>query len=236
MISEIKGTKLVEIPYLDSELSELNKNVLVVGERIGNEGIIETIFAKTKTVTCTDMMEMQPNSILTNIIDKNPTIKFLQKDFLTFDESVKFDYIVCINVLEHFGMNFSKKPMFTDSTVTDDDIIKWNCDLKAIMKMIKLMSDKAKIIITVPCGNPIFSGDCDEDTTLPFLRRYDFLRIQKIKTLVNNCGCKLKETFYYSENFTEWFETEINVSHLQNSKMHNPFTPNVIWAFTIEKI
>ena len=109
MISEIKGTKLVEIPYLDMELENQNKNVLIVGERIGNEGIIETIFKKTKTITCTDIMEMKSESILSEIIEKNPTVKFIQKDFLTFDESKKFDYIVCINVLEHFGMNFSKK-------------------------------------------------------------------------------------------------------------------------------
>jgi hypothetical protein len=236
MISEIKGTKLVEIPYLDTEISELNKDVLIVGERIGNEGIIETVFNKTKKICCTDIMEMQPKSILADLIEKNNTVSFFQRDFLTFPEFVKYDYIVCINVLEHFGMNFSKKPMFTDTTVMDDDIIKWNYDLKAITKMIDLMKDTGKIIITVPCGNPIFSGDCDSDTTLPFLRRYDYLRIQKIKELITKFNCKLTETFYYSDNFVDWFESEIDISHPQNSKMHNPHSPNVIWAFTIQKV
>lgn len=236
MISEIKGTKLVEIPYLDSELTECDKNVLIVGERIGNEGIIETVFNKTKKIVCTDIMAMQPNSILSNIIDTTPTVSFLQTDFLKFNESVKFDYIVCINVLEHFGMNFSKTPMFTDKTITDDDIIKWNYDLQAIVKMIQLMNDSdSKIIITVPCGNPIYSGDCDEDTTLPFLRRYDYLRIQKIKKLVDNFGCKIEDVFYYSQNFADWFESSIDVSHPSNSSMQNSFTPNVIWAFKIIK-
>jgi hypothetical protein len=236
MLSEIKGTKLVELPYLDTQMSNPNKNVLIIGERIGNEGIIETIIEKTKTITCTDIMPMKENSILSDIISTTPTVKFLQQDFLSFDESVKFDYIVCINVLEHFGMNFSKKPMFTDTTITDDDIIKWNYDLKAITKMIKLLNEKgSRIIITVPCGNPIFSGDCDEDTTLPFLRRYDYSRIQKIKTLVTNCGCEITDAFYYSENFNDWFEPSIDISHPSNTNMHNAFSPNAMWAFTIQK-
>ena len=34
MNDEIKGTKLVEIPYLNKEISINNKNILIVGEKI----------------------------------------------------------------------------------------------------------------------------------------------------------------------------------------------------------
>lgn len=234
MKANIKGCKLVEIPFLDFQLSTRDNKTLVVGERIGNEGIIETVIEKTHDIICTDIMSMEQPSILSDIITQIPTVKFIQKDFLYFDESIKFDYIVCINVLEHFGLNFSKTKMFTSPEEPDDDIIKWNYDFKAIIKMVNLMSESCKIIITVPCGDPIYSGDCDEETTLPFLRRYNYSRIEKIKKTLQQFKCKITENFYYTENFNEWFETTIEISHPSNSKMQNPFSPNVIWAFTIE--
>ena len=236
MKSELKGTKLVEIPYLAQELSETGKKVLIIGERIGNEGIVETIFEKTQDILCTDIMELRADSILEGIIKETPTVRFIQGDFITFDETVKYDYIVCINVLEHFGMNFTKRPMFTDNKICEEDhVIKWNYDMKAIDKMVKLLAPTGKIIITVPCGNPVLSGDCDPVTTMPFLRRYDYLRIGKIKELIENLKCKLTESFYYSQNFVDWMEAEIEISHPQNIGLHNPFSPNVIWAFTITK-
>ena len=50
MKSEIKGTKLVEIPYITQEMTEVGKKVLIVGERIGNEGIVETVMEKTQDI------------------------------------------------------------------------------------------------------------------------------------------------------------------------------------------
>lgn len=235
MKSDIKGTKLVEIPFLDQEITKSNKRVLIIGERIGNEGIIETVYAKTKTILCTDIMEMQTPSILSDIIKECPTVDFIQGDFLKFNEIEKFDYIVCINVLEHFGMNFCNKPMFSGSEILDDDIIHWNYDLKAISKMIKLLQSDGKIIITVPCGPPILNGDCDPETTLPFLRRYDDVRINIIKKLVNISGCILNDTFFYSQDFNDWLSAEIEVSSAQNFHLQCPYSPNVIWAFTITK-
>jgi len=236
MKSEIKGTKLVEIPYITQEMTEVGKKVLIVGERIGNEGIVETVMEKTQDILCTDIMELQTESILANIIQETPSVKFIQGDFLAFDEDIKYDYIVCINVLEHFGMNFTKRPMFTDNKICQEDhIIKWNYDLKAIDKMVTLLAPSGKIIITVPCGSPVLSGDCDPETTMPFLRRYDYLRIGKIKQLAENLQCKLTEDFFYSENFVEWLQASIEISHPQNAHMHNPNSPNVIWAFTIQK-
>ena len=42
---EIKGTKLVEIPYLENQLSEQKETdkVLIVGERIATEGILQAV-------------------------------------------------------------------------------------------------------------------------------------------------------------------------------------------------
>lgn len=230
------GAKLVELPYLSQELTDTGKKVLIIGERIGNEGIIETVLEKTQDILCTDIVDMQPDSILHDIIKETPTVSFVKGDFLAFDESVKYDYIVCINVLEHFGMNFTKIPMFTDTTVAQPDhIIKWNYDMLALAKMICLLKQTGKIIITVPAGNPIMSGDCNPETTMPFLRRYDFFRIQKVKELLEKLQCDIKENFYYSDNFVDWMETTIEISHPQNTGRHNPFSPNVIWAFTINK-
>lgn len=236
MIAQIKGSKLVEIPFLDGELSEDSKNTLIIGERVGNEGIIETVVRKQSPIVCTDIMEMQENSILDNIIKNNKNVSFIQGDFLNFSETVKYHYICCINVLEHFGMNFHDKKMFSSKNDDyDDDVIKWNYDIKALLKMINLLSNHstAKIIITVPCGPPIFTGDTSTETTLPFLRRYDSLRIEKIKTLTSGMGLKLMEKYYISEDFSNWFQCGSEVSRPTYFQRQNPFSPNSIWAFTL---
>jgi hypothetical protein len=48
---EIKGTKLVEIPYLERELSEQKESdkVLIVGERIATEGILKSVLKRPRS-------------------------------------------------------------------------------------------------------------------------------------------------------------------------------------------
>lgn len=235
---EIKGTKLVEIPYLDTHLNEQtsNDNVLIVGERIATEGILQTVLKREfESCVCTDIMEMGKDSTLDRIIKSDSRVSFIQEDFIKFSEDKKFDYIICINVLEHFGMNFAEFHGFSGELATDD-YVRWNHDLRALQKMIKLLNKnpKSKIIVTVPAGQPMMSGDINENNKMPFLRRYDIVRIRHIHKMLNTLNVTLEETFYYSENFNEWYETDISITDLQYHQAHNPYTPNAIWAFVIK--
>ena len=243
---EIKGSKLVEIPYLKLQLRDQTKNdnILIVGERSATEGILQAVMKREyKSIRCTDIMEKVPNSPLDLAIQNNNNISFNQQDFIKYDESKKYDYIICINVLEHFGMNFAEFSGF-DDYVNGDDYIRWNHDLRAIRKMIKLLSKnpKAKIIITVPAGPPIMQGDINFlGNLMPSLRRYDKHRIEFINEMVKSIDGNLDvdQHFYVTSDYYKWYETDIIITSRYNGKgdfMPNPTSHNIIWAFTIEKI
>ena len=235
---EIKGTKLVEIPYLERELSEQKESdkVLIVGERIATEGILQAVLKRPFTsCLCTDIMPMGPASTLERIIDGDSRVSFVQQDFILAEEETKYDYIICINVLEHFCMNFAEFSGFAGE-YAGDDYIRWNHDLRAIEKMITVLKkdESSKIIITVPAGQPILSGDINPGNKMPFLRRYDEMRINLIMDLANKHGMEIQNTFFYSENFNDWFESDKVITTPQYSQANNPYTPNMIWAFTMK--
>jgi hypothetical protein len=234
---EIKGAKLVEIPFLKHHISDRSStdNILVVGEQIGVEGVIQTIVdVGFNQVVCTDIMAMPTGCELYNITQQHANVKFIQHDFVEFPEDQTFQYIACINVLEHFGMNYAEFHGFSGG-LAGDDYIRWNHDLRGIQKMITLLNKNktAKIIITVPCGQPIFSGDLNQNNKMPMLRRYDEVRINLIKQMVSELNMQLDEVFYVSEDFTTWYETDYHVSTPQYFQLQNPYSPNAIWAFTI---
>jgi hypothetical protein len=230
----------VEIPFLEKELLEQKEtdNILIVGERIATEGILQTVLKRPFThCLCTDIMPMGEGSTLEKIIDLDNRVSFIQQDFIEFTEDIKYDYIICINVLEHFGMNFAEFHGFS-GPLAGDDYIRWNHDLRAIQKMVTLLSNNpyAKIIITVPAGQPILTGDINMGNKMPFLRRYDILRINLIKEMLDSMKVNLNNTFFYSENFNDWFESDISITEPKYSHVNNAYTPNMIWAFTIKKL
>lgn len=236
---EVIGSKIAEIFYLKNHLEKQTSSddVLLVGERIATEGILQTVLERPfNSCVCTDIMPMGAGSPLDNLIRTDNRISFVQGDFIEFDETKKYQYIACINVLEHFGMNFAEFSGFS-GVLAGDDYIRWNHDLRAIEKMIKLLSDDedAKIIITVPAGQPICSGDLNPGNRMPFLRRYDVARIDLIEQLVKYLNVDMKSTYYYSENFTDWYETDSSITRPESFSATNPFSPNAIWAFTITK-
>jgi len=177
---------------------------------------------------------MGKGSTLEKILDRDKRVSFIQQDFILSEEETKYDYIICINVLEHFGMNFNEFSGFAGD-YAGDDYIRWNHDLRAIEKMITVLNknQRSKIIITVPAGQPIMSGDINPGNKMPFLRRYDQVRIGIIEDIVKKYGFVIENTFYYSDNFNDWFESDISVTTNQYASASNPYTPNIIWAFTL---
>ena len=247
----IRGCKLVEIPYLDLHLKNQNENddILIVGERLASEGILQTVLErKYNKIVCTDIMELGKDSPLDKILKTNKKVSFKQEDFIESDETNKYEYIICINVLEHFGMNFNEFSGFS-GMLAGNDYIRWNHDLRAIKKMITLLNKNktSKIIITVPAGPPVMTGDVNfennyNDVTLetdgnlmPKLRRYDMFRINLIKKMLHEDNLNLSESFYYSKNFNEWYDSDISITTPQYSRVHDSMTPNAVWAFTITR-
>lgn len=232
---DLRGMKLVEIPWLEIQLRDQSENsdVLVIGERTAKDGITQAVLKKPfNSIVATDIMDSPETSHLGKLTKNVDCIKFVQTDFVTHDYEKTFDYIICINVLEHFGMNFSEQSMF-GGDLAQDDYIRWNHDLRAIRKMIELMKSKdSKIIITVPAGPPIMSGDVDINNDMPFLRRYDYRRIKIIEQLVNEHNCTIQSDYFYSDDFTQWYEADESVTKPEFQR-NNPYSPNICWAFTI---
>jgi hypothetical protein len=227
---DLKGTKIVEIPYFINQLEDQSKSILVIGEcKGGTEGVSESILEKGfNNVTTTDILDTEPDSWLR----KNTNWKHIKNDFIKFDESLKYDYVISISVFEHFGFWFAGDRMFDGEF--DDDIIKWNHDIVGIKKACKLLKDKnSKLIITLPAG-PYLNND--PITDFPFLRYYSSNRQNLIKNILDQEGYFIShEAFYHSNDFINWDEVSSDINQPQYYGHYNTFTPNVIWALTIQE-
>ena len=78
------GTKIVEVPYFASKLTDTRGSVLIVGERHGGtEGVSETVkLMGFDNVTTTDILPSPEDSWLR----RNTNWKHIQSDFIEFDE------------------------------------------------------------------------------------------------------------------------------------------------------
>lgn len=227
---ELKGTKIVEVPYFANQLTDVEKSVLIIGECQGGiEGISETIHERGfKNVSTTDIMPSEPNYWLR----KNTTWDHIQCDFIEFDEILKFDYIISISVFEHFGFWFAGNRMA--NRLAEDDKCYWNHDIKGINKACKLLKNKdSKLIITLPAG-PYMNY---EESGEPFLRGYDFRRQNIIKKELNSNGFYISnEKFFLSEDFVNWNEMSEDINDPKYYPYYNIYSPNVIWGLTIQKL
>ena len=191
----LKGTKLVEVPYFTSQINNINKDILIIGEcKGGTEGISESLLEMgCNNVTTTDILESLPDSWL----KQNTKWNHIKTDFIKFDENNKYDYIIAISVFEHFGMFWEGKAYDINSEI--EDIVLWNHDIQGILKACKLLKNKeSKLIITLPIG--LYMNY--QETGYPFLRYYDLQRQNLVKNKIINEGYNIdNEKFYLSTNF-----------------------------------
>lgn len=225
---KLLGTKIVEVPYFADQLIDNSKSVLIIGERWGGiEGVSETIkelgFAD---VTTTDILDVEDGAWL----KKETDWKHIKSDFIEFDESNKYDYVISISVFEHFGFWFAGNRMANG--LVEDDKCYWNHDIRGINKACKLLKDKeSKLMITLPAG-PYMNYETSGE---PFLRYYNKQRQDIIKNECENNGYAVTdEKFYYSDNFEGWDLVSEEINDFKYYQVYNPVTPNVIWGFTIQ--
>jgi len=226
----LKGTKLVEVPYFIDQLDDKNKSVLIIGECQGGiEGVSESVFDKGfANVNTTDIMPSEPGCWLR----ENTSWDHIQCDFIEFDESNKYDFVISISVFEHFGFWFAGNRMANG--LAEDDTCRWNHDLLGINKACKLLKDaKSKLIITLPAG-PYMNYETSGE---PFLRYYDFRRQNIIKSELKRNGYYISnEKFYISNDFTNWEEVSPEINDPKYYSYYNIHSPNVIWGLTIQKL
>lgn len=225
----LRGTKIVEVPYFANQLKDLDKSILIIGERHGGvEGVSETIKELGfNNVYTTDILPTEKDSWLRRETDW----KHIQSDFIEFDERLKFDYIISVSVFEHFGFWFAGNRMANG--LSEDDKCYWNHDIRGINKACNLLKDQdSKLMITLPAG-PYMNY---EDSGEPFLRYYNLQRQNIIKNECQKNGFYFSdERFYYSEDFNNWNEVGPEINNPQYYQAYNPYSPNVIWGFTIQK-
>lgn len=225
----LKGTKIVEVPYFIDQIEDITKDLLIIGEcKGGTEGVSESVLELgCKNVTTTDILESMSDSWLRQNTDWN----HIKTDFIKFDENRKFDYIISISVFEHFGMFWEGKAYDIDSDL--EDIILWNHDIQGILKACKLLKNHdSKLIITLPVG-PFMNY---QETGYPFLRYYDLQRQMLIKSKIQDTGYVVNnEKFFLSTNFQVWYEADSNINSIESyQKYCNPYTPNIIWGLTLK--
>jgi len=227
---QLKGTKIVEVPYFADQLTDNTKSVLIIGEcQGGHEGVSETIHEKGfKHVATTDIMPSLPEYWL----KQNTKWEHIQCDFIEFDEAKKYDFVISISVFEHFGFWFAGNRMANG--LIEDDTCRWNHDILGINKACKLLKDaNSKLIITLPAG-PYMNY---EETGEPFLRYYDYRRQSLIKQQLQRNGYHVTdEKFFYSADFNTWEEMSAEINDPKFYSHYNLYTPNVIWGVTIQQI
>jgi hypothetical protein len=114
-----------------------------------------------------------------------------------------------------------------------EDIILWNHDIQGILKACCLLKDNdSKLIVTLPAG-PYMNY---EKSGYPFLRYYNSLRQNIIHEKIKFNGFKItNESFYYSNDFTNWELVSKEINESKYYSYYNTYTPNVIWGITIQK-
>jgi hypothetical protein len=223
------GSKAVEVPYFANQLTDSEKSVLIVGERWGAEGISPTVKALGyNNVTTTDILSVPEESWL----KKNTTWNHIQVDFVEFDETLQYDYVIAISVFEHFGFWFAGNRMANG--LAADDLCRWNHDIRGISKACKLLKNlRAKLIITLPAGPYM---NCDENTGEPFLRSYDCIRQKIVRTEIKKNGCFIAdERFFFTSDYSVWQVVSPEINNPANYKLFDPGSPNTIWGLTIQK-
>ena len=95
-MNQLKGTKIVEVPYFADQLTDNSKSVLIIGEcQGGHEGISETIHEKGfANVSTTDIMPSLPEYWLR----QNTDWEHIQCDFIR--KSLKFCDLLLIFALQ----------------------------------------------------------------------------------------------------------------------------------------
>lgn len=226
----LMGTKIVEVPYFLDQLEDQNKSILIIGEcKGGVEGISESILEKGfNNVTTTDILNVEPGSWL----KQNTNWKHIQADFIKFDESNKYDYVISISVFEHFGFWFAGDRMFDGEY--DDDIVRWNHDIVGIKKAAKLLKNKdSKLIITLPAGPYM---NFEPANGFPFLRYYDKLRQQLIRDIMDKEDFKVvNEEYHHTMDFNNWTRVSSQINEMEYYAYYNATTPNTIWGLTIQQ-
>tara|TARA_R110002074_G_C12341387_1_gene648820 strand:+ start:123 stop:809 length:687 start_codon:yes stop_codon:yes gene_type:complete len=225
------GTKLVEVPYFLNQIKDddISKDILIVGEcKGGEEGISESIHELgCKNVTTTDILESLPGSW----IRTNTEWNHVKSDFIKFDETNKYDFIISISVFEHFGLFWEGKAHDTNSDI--EDMVLWNHDIQGILKSCRLLKNSdSKVIITLPVGGYMNY----HESGYPMLRYYDIQRMEIIGKKLEENGYKFTEKFYYSPDFNSWYDVpgREDLKQIMYTRcMHH--TPNIIWGLTIQK-
>lgn len=169
------GLKNLELNFLYNNLTDGSAICIGEGGEGGHEGVSATVvYKKCSPITCVDLFEPEEGSFVFEQ-EKKQILKFVKKDFTQYNTTKKYDNVVCINVLEHFGFAGEK-----------EKAVDLNYDIKAVENMAEISNNR--IIITVPYGytpfidNPSYKGG----------RCYTPERVDAIFQILNERGFSLK--------------------------------------------
>ena len=142
-----RGWKIIELNYLHILLSSHDSgDILIVGERGSEDGVLATVLHNksiSRPVHCIDIQPLGDIPANEHLhLDfgqrkiKEGEMKFFHSDIVTWDSPKNYDFIACINVLEHFGFD------------NNGDYIKENYDFQGFEKMLSICNKSA--IFTMP--------------------------------------------------------------------------------------
>ena len=174
---------MVELPRLHKSLKDEFGSTLIVGERGSEDGVLATVLENKKLIRpihCIDIGDINTEEVGDKFKFgreklKEEEIKFFNADLVEWEsEFGKYNNIICVNVLEHFGFNQSG-----DLEINDYDV-------SGFEKMLTLCNKN--LILTVPYDHFATSDIIDVAE-----RKYPQSRISILETLARQVGFYLKE-------------------------------------------
>tara|TARA_B100000945_G_C20372096_1_gene592685 strand:+ start:97 stop:813 length:717 start_codon:yes stop_codon:yes gene_type:complete len=178
-----RGWKMVELPCLHKSLKDEFGSTLIVGERGSEDGVLATVLENEKLIRpihCIDIGDINTEEVGDKFKFgqeklKEEEIKFFNADLVEWEsEFGKYNNIICVNVLEHFGFNQSG-----DLEINDYDV-------SGFAKMLTLCNEN--LILSVP-----YEHFATSEIIAVGERKYSQSRISILETFARQVGFYLKE-------------------------------------------
>ena len=193
--------RIVEYPWIISNLSNKNTNLLDAGSTLNYDVIL-----LNPSISKKNLCIYTYNPEVENF--NNRKISYMYGDLrnLAFKDEW-FDEIVCQSTIEHIDMDNSIYGYcINNNSAQSERSYEY---LKAIKELIRVLKSKGVLLLTFPYG---------EYENHKFFQQFDFKMLKPIKSLFNENGEYQQVFFKYLKN--GWQNAE--QKQVENSKSYNP--------------
>lgn len=190
MAVTLEGERAIEYGFIKERLPTGSGLVLDVGPE-PNAELSRLAISRGYTVTAIGLEPIQR---------RRDGLTFICADIVTLDISTKFDWIICVSTIEHFGLPGRYE-------VTEDRPYH---DLAGMRKLLGLLKPSGKMLLTIPIGlDTVFR---------PYHRVYGARRLAKLLE-----GWKVLEANYWAKPISNRYKIVSRNAALRQKPTKDPW-------------